>query len=976
MSIDKLKRDLISCGKDFFIDNFYEIKRYAEDDISKEELDFIIKSKDKWSNISTLGNRVSAIKMIIVNNQIEDALKITIGSRAKGDVINKAKEIFEEELGRKYDESIDRLDVDINSNLISEIIEEHNSKFIQELCSLEEFQFQKGREKLIEFENYDGLTKEEITFLLNQFEESGLTFTNFVESLDKESAEFQLLTRFGELVSYCDLHAANKKLYNQYEDNRTLGKAGVRMNDWLDKLLTYKIEDNDLSKLTPSIKNAILYLKDSEGGLTMLSENHREKFSLNLLHKTYEPENIIDDLISFFEPYEIEVWNEKNRTSVYCSILYSKKVKKLWLYDDDTEKEVEKLNTKNTKNMNTHLNQIFYGPPGTGKTFIMSSKSEEIIKDNFNQSDTNSLEEDFNRIVTFIRANFNEKDHNVQNGKNLYRNLSRILNIWGYILDAEFDDVDVLDNNQLNLIGSNWPQHYRYVTHFGFVDDWRNGKEIRLNTKGKQFKSQIKDWLSKNTNLFNSITVDFDAFGLTEEQILIKKGFQFLRTHTDPGAYLPNIFVEKYKDAIIKEPSTDDISGFIKSIYCALFMALKGDLYGHKSSGKPKTQSEEDFIQEYFDLNEKTKNKGELRDLEWTGWITKNLEELHLIQLSGSDELNNYFNLTDEGLKLVKSIIDKWKENTSDIFEVISYNNGVKLGFIEFITFHQSYSYEEFIEGIRPKLDGDNNLTYSIEEGVFKRISDRAKRDQSNNYVIIIDEINRGNISKIFGELITLIEPSKRVFTENEEHPKQVTLPYSKKLFGVPKNLYILGTMNTADKSIALLDSALRRRFSFTEMLPKSSVIKNKISIAGIKVEKLFEIINSRIEFLIDKDHTIGHSYFLKIKDNQTIEALALIFKNEIIPLLTEYFYGDFVKIQLVLGDNRKSKSDNNRFFKIKESPQKELFGKDDAVEGYDEKIIFELNDDLLGLNKNGTIKGGKEDLVRLFSSVYTPKSN
>lgn len=976
MNIDKLKRDLISCGKDFFIDNFYEIKRYAEDDISKEELDSIIKSKDKWSNISTLGNRVSAIKMIIENNQIEDALKITIGSRAKGDVINKAKEIFEEELGRKYDESIDRLDVDINSNLISEIIEEHNSKFIQELCSLEEFRFQKGREKLIEFENYDGLTKEEITFLLKQFEVSGLTFTNFVESIDKESAEYQLLTRFGELVSYCDLHAANKKLYNQYEDNRTLGKAGVRMNDWLDKLLTYKIEDSDLSKLTPSIKNAILYLKDSESGLTMLSENHREKFSLNLLHKTYEPENIIDDLISFFEPYEIEVSNEKNRTSVYCSILYSKKVKKLWLYDDDTEKEEEKPNTKNTKNMNIPLNQIFYGPPGTGKTFIMSSKSEEIINDNFNQSDTNSLEEDFNRIVTFIRANFNEKDHNVQNGKNLYRNLSRILNIWGYILDAEFDGVYVLDNNRLNLIGSNWPQHYRYVTHFGFVDDWRNGKEIRLNTKGEQFKSQIKDWLSKNTNLFNSITVDFDASGLTEEQILIKKGFQFLRTNTDPGAYLPNIFVEKYKDAIIKEPSADDISGFIKSIYCALLMAIKGDLYGHKSSGKPKTQSEEDFIQRYFDLNEKTKNKGELRDLEWTGWITKNLEELHLIQLSNSDELNNYFNLTEEGLKLVNSIIDKWKENTSDIFEIISYNNGVKLGFIEFITFHQSYSYEEFIEGIRPNLDGDNNLTYSIEKGVFKRISDRAKRDQSNNYVIIIDEINRGNISKIFGELITLIEPSKRVFTENEEHPKQVTLPYSKKLFGVPKNLYILGTMNTADKSIALLDSALRRRFSFTEMLPKSSVIKDKISIADIEVEKLFETINSRIEFLIDKDHTIGHSYFLKIKDNQTIEALALIFKNEIIPLLTEYFYGDFVKIQLVLGDNRKSTSDNNRFFKIKESPQKELFGKDDAVEGYDEKFIFELNDDLLGLNKDGTIKGGKENLVRLFTSVYTAKSN
>ena len=145
------------------------------------------------------------------------------------------------------------------------------------------------------------------------------------------------------------------------------GKAFVRMNDWLDKLLSYRLADDDLNVLTPSIKNSLLYLKDPENGLTMLSENHREKFSINLLDKTYMAENIVDDLISFFEPYEIEVSNEKNRTSVYCSILYSKKVKKLWLDDDNTEGENENPNTKNAKHMNIPLNQIFYGPPGTGK---------------------------------------------------------------------------------------------------------------------------------------------------------------------------------------------------------------------------------------------------------------------------------------------------------------------------------------------------------------------------------------------------------------------------------------------------------------------------------------------------------------------------------------------------------------------------------------------------------------------------------
>ena len=185
--------------------------------------------------------------------------------------------------------------------------------------------------------------------------------------------------------------------------------------------------------------------------------------------------------------------------------------------------------------------------------------------------------------------------------------------------------------------------------------------------------------------------------------------------------------------------------------------------------------------------------------------------------------------------------------------------------------------------------------------------------------------------------------------------------------------------MNTADKSIALLDSALRRRFSFTEMLPESSVLEKEgvKEIDGVDSIKLFNKMNERIEYLIDKDHTIGHSYFLKIKDNQTVEGLALIFKNEIIPLLTEYFYGDFEKIRLVLGENKDWKSKSKiEFFNKKSSLQKALFGKDEAVEGYDEKEIFELNDALLGLNKDGSIKGKSEDLIMLFKSVYTPKSN
>lgn len=170
------------------------------------------------------------------------------------------------------------------------------------------------------------------------------------------------------------------------------------------------------------------------------------------------------------------------------------------------------------------------------------------------------------------------------------------------------------------------------------------------------------------------------------------------------------------------------------------------------------------------------------------------------------------------------------------------------------------------------------------------------------NFVLIIDEINRGNISQIFGELITLIEKDKR---SGNPEALQVTLPYSKEKFNVPANLYLIGTMNTADRSIEALDTALRRRFVFREMPAKPQLIaeagKSKGSIDGIDLVKMLEIINHRIEKLLDKDHQIGHSYLLEAL---TFDDLVFAFSNQIIPLLEEYFYGSMGKIGLVLGEN------------------------------------------------------------------------
>lgn len=403
--------------------------------------------------------------------------------------------------------------------------------------------------------------------------------------------------------------------------------------------------------------------------------------------------------------------------------------------------------------------------------------------------------------------------------------------------------------------------------------------------------------------------------------------------------------------------------------------------------------------------------------------------------------------IENEDRKEVKQRFDKLKEE----------------GQIEMVTFHQNFTYEDFIEGIRPVLTGENqNIEYELSEGVFRKIADRANKNRiqseqtgdeswdmdellqvfaesieerlesgeeinlsppdvrsgatiikvnrsadgnfksvllggsvtsphllnadvikqkydafykgeitkqedikgktgnrqglatyyfplfqkikqfhdeewqseesvpvnKQNYVLIIDEINRGNIAKIFGELITLIESSKRIGGNDEA---TATLPYSQDFFGVPDNLYIIGTMNTADRSIALLDTALRRRFVFIEMMPDSKYVSDNID--GVDCQKLLNVMNDRIRFLFDREHQIGHTYFMDVDD---MESLAATFKNKIIPLLQEYFYDNWEKIYLVLN--------GNEFIVPSETPiDNNLFRDSDLIDR--ERKIYELSD-------------------------------
>ena len=223
------------------------------------------------------------------------------------------------------------------------------------------------------------------------------------------------------------------------------------------------------------------------------------------------------------------------------------------------------------------------------------------------------------------------------------------------------------------------------------------------------------------------------------------------------------------------------------------------------------------------------------------------------------------------------------------------YRELVKAGQVEFITFHESYGYEEFVEGLRPETGTGAGFRLEPTDGVLKRIAERA-RGSREPHVLVIDEINRANVSKVMGELITLLEEDKREGAANEV---AVTLPHSREAFTLPANLHILGTMNTADRSIALLDTALRRRFQFEECAPNPDLLEDARKATGVDLRGVLSAMNKRLEWLLDRDHLIGHAWFMTARTKADVDDAM---RRKIIPLLAEYFYEDWTKVQAVLG--------------------------------------------------------------------------
>lgn len=347
-----------------------------------------------------------------------------------------------------------------------------------------------------------------------------------------------------------------------------------------------------------------------------------------------------------------------------------------------------------------------------------------------------------------------------------------------------------------------------------------------------------------------------------------------------------------------------------------------------------KTKVNDIVNHEFIKIKEKLSSSKTVRPTIWGQLQSHTVMECPFVNVSNRSEPLYFSKSEDSQWTIDEKLLEDYYPEGKKIL-AISKNykpsNDTLIKNYDFVTFHQSFSYEDFVEGIKPRLDeGETEVAFEIKDGIFKKLCIKAEADPKNKYAIFIDEINRGNVSAIFGELITLIEDDKRLGATNE---LKVKLPYSKRELGVPSNLYIIGTMNTADRSVEALDTALRRRFSFSEIMPNPELLE-EIEFNGFNLAEVLKTINERIEVLLDRDHTIGHSYFLKIR-NGDVGSLKSVFKNNIFPLLQEYFYQDYEKIALILGEG---------FVRVKEN-QTVNFAKFKNIDAPEVSTQFELID-------------------------------
>lgn len=902
---------------------------------------------------------------------------------------------------------------------------------VKDIVNSEVFYFLYGKEAL---ENWLALELSEN--VQNELLKLSADYQNLFLSIAEEQEEmFSIKNLLLEIVAYCDSNAKDKNSINRYSDKRTLAKAGVYMGDWISKLVQYKVEGNIEDG---SVKNAINYLLNPEENCTILSNEHRKQVSTNFLKSEYRPNKFNDDLETFFLDSEVECKNQLNLTHLYTRIIYH--FKPVWI-----EEILGLMATDGTGWQEPLINELKVGQYAVlwnSKRPTGTSSTTKLLKERFKEGQS----------------------------INLYYSIHGKIEYVAEIIDIAENDTELAIKNWPSLNGEiHW-----YNKEF---KDYKDGnKHARILFLAKRIY-KIKPLAQKKFGIFKNYQYP------TQDNLTPLKSVPSLDSHeeilTSTSKYILDDLAMKFPlnqilygppgtgktyhtlnrtiaiiegkslDGIAKEPRFD-----VKSRFNAYAKEGRvGVLTFHQSISyedfiegiKPEIEEDEagtrsviynlhdgvfkqlSIKASYELLNANEPKAAELKtealtfDDNW-GKLVNNFEKQidanKEIQLSTKNGKIYAVEVNDNGNIVLKH------STKSDKTYLVSYNRIKKLyhalperqkleqvsnlnktirNIIGGCNASAYYAvlmklYEQRIE-TNPKEKLEESLDYEEQKSLveksgyqFLHTLNKAELKPGKPFVLIIDEINRGNVSQIFGELITLIEDDKRM---GNKEALEVTLPYSKQLYSIPNNLYIIGTMNTADRSVEALDTALRRRFSFVEMLPNPDLISPermvwdlwwkyeltdnwedepwlteerdlyKLLGAGLLLKmspeekeriwnemydngagsevfaKVFsekslnfqftlEKINKRLEKLLSRDHTIGHSFFLGIS---TEIELYNSFYNKIIPLLQEYFFGDYGKIGLVLGeefieDISKVESEENFFARFEYDDKDLLFEK------------------------------------------------
>ena len=631
------------------------------------------------------------------------------------------------------------------------------------IADMEEFYFSKAQEAL---QSWRALRIEDS--LLDKLMK--LSYDDFNKLAESDPTVKKIRESIFKLVSYCDRNASDKESYNEYRPCRSIAKAGIRQNAWVRQWLVFKKAPGDVAE---SISNVINYIDHPESNFPIVSEDHKEQLSRNLLKTPYDKNSFASSLLQYFDDMGFACVNSLNKTYLYSRMFYS-------MQDSWKDKfDIKGLVARDGSDWKAEFEA----------DVAASSQGYGIMW-------RHNLPTDNAKVLKALR-------NRIDNGETF--------------------DFYIVENN--------------WATYKAIVEDFALAKD---------YDDVVEDWKKKEPEWFNDKFEDYrseDAEGNITQQAKIAflvKSFKRIpdeeQLNVDTNFKLKDNPVRAYYVAFTDIITTSDIKMNKTLSDIALLASIKKNIILQGAPGTGKTYSTAALSLKILGVD----------DIDW---------------------------------KSPKAVMDKYDEFLDE-------------GRIAFTTFHQSMDYEDFVEGYKPmEIDGD--IKFQLKPGVFMNICEKAKKQPC---VLIIDEINRGNVSKIFGELITLLEADKR---DGGDHRIQVNLTYSPEPFSVPANLYIIGTMNTTDRSVGSIDYALRRRFAFWTLKSDRSVIEGQDVDTDVKSKAVavFEKVEAFLkenpaDMKID-DLMPGHSYFMA----KTLDELETKVRYELIPLVEEYAKDGIVEV-------------------------------------------------------------------------------